>query len=181
MAILGTSICGVQLVKPMRHEDTRGEFCEAFRASWFSGGRQWVQWNVSRSKAGVLRGMHFHRLQTDYWWLADGSIRVGLVDLRPESLTVRQATCLELDSDDPMGLIIPPGVLHGYRALRDAVVMYLMDQEYSGADEYGVRWDDPALGLPDDWRAGPPPVLSPRDAAAPTLGEVLGQHGRSAH
>ena len=47
--------------------------------------------------------MHFHRLQTDYWWLADGSIRVGLVDLRPESLTVRQATCLELDSDDPMG------------------------------------------------------------------------------
>jgi hypothetical protein len=59
----------------------------------------------------------------------------------------------------------PPGVCHGYKILADATVMYLVDVEYTGKDEYGVRWNDPALGLPADWYGGPSPqspVAMPR-------------------
>jgi dTDP-4-dehydrorhamnose 3,5-epimerase len=164
-----TAIDGVQLVQPTIHADDRGWFCEIFRASWFPGERRWVQWNVSRSQTGVLRGLHYHFRQTDYWYLVEGSLLVALVDLRPTSVTHRQALCLELDGRTAQGLIIPPGVLHGYRTLRDATLMYLLDQEYDGADEHGVRWSDPDLGLPSVWYGGVAPVLSDRDAKAPTL------------
>lgn len=169
LRILDTSIRGVQLTELVLRADERGTFAEAFRASWFPGERRWVQCNVSRSKAGVLRGMHFHRRQTDYWLVVEGTLQVGLVDLRVGSPSHRQAICLELDGSDPRGLIIPAGVLHGYRATRDATVMYLMDQEYDATDEFGVRWDDQALGLPEAWYAGPRPTLSPRDTSAPLL------------
>ncbi|MFI5378442.1 MAG: dTDP-4-dehydrorhamnose 3,5-epimerase family protein [Tepidisphaerales bacterium] len=173
METIATAIDGVRLATLTSHADARGSFCEAFRASWFGGGRSWVQWNVSRSNAGVLRGLHFHRLQTDYWFVVDGLLQVALVDLRPDSISHRQALCLELDGAVPSGLIIPPGVVHGYRALRDTTLMYLLDREYNGSDECGVRWDDPALGLAESWYAGPKPVLSARDAAAPMLHEAI--------
>jgi dTDP-4-dehydrorhamnose 3,5-epimerase len=174
-ALLATALDGVQLVRPTLHGDSRGLFYEAFRASWFAGDRRWVQWNVSRSAAGVVRGLHFHRRQTDYWLVVEGRMRVALVDVRPDSPTRRQAVCVELDGAEPQGLIIPPGVLHGYRALRDLTVLYLLDQEYDSTDEYSVRWNDPALGLPAVWYEGPAPTLSPRDAGAPPLAEQLGR------
>ena len=173
MPLIDTAIAGVQLLKPTCFQDGRGFFFEAFRASWFAGDRRWVQWNVSRSNAGVLRGLHFHRRQTDYWLVVDGSAQVALVDARNSSPTYRHAICLTLDIADPQGLIIPPGVLHGYRAVRDATVMYLLDQEYDASDEHGVRWDDRELGLPEAWYVGPTPVLSPRDANAPTWAEAM--------
>jgi dTDP-4-dehydrorhamnose 3,5-epimerase len=172
--ILHTAITGVQLVKPIRRADGRGLFFEAFRASWFNGDHCWVQWNVSRSNAGVLRGMHFHLKQTDYWQVVEGGILIGLVDLRRSSPTHRRTVCLEIDSSDGPGLLIPPGVLHGYRSLRDSAVMYLLDQEYTGADEYAVRWDDADLALPRTWYSQSAPVLSARDAAAPLLSAVGG-------
>ncbi|MGA2500049.1 MAG: dTDP-4-dehydrorhamnose 3,5-epimerase [Tepidisphaeraceae bacterium] len=173
METIATAIDGVRLVRLACHADARGSFCEAFRASWFGGDRPWVQWNFSRSKAGVLRGLHFHRQQTDYWFVVDGLLQVALVDLRPDSISHRQSLCMELDGAVPSGLIIPPGVVHGYRALRHTTMMYLLDQEYNGADEYGVRWNDRALGLPESWYGGPQPVLSSRDAAAPMLHEAI--------
>jgi len=168
-----TSLPGVLLANLSPHDDDRGTFAEIFRASWFPGDRRWVQWNVSRSRAGVLRGLHFHLQQTDYWFLVEGSLLVALVDLRPNSPSYRRALCLEMHTGVPQGVIIPPRVLHGYRALRDVTTMYLIDRDYSGGDEYGVRWDDPDLGLPETWRGGPPPLLSPRDAGAPSLADVL--------
>ena len=165
-------IDGVKLIKLKVFGDLRGGFYEAFRASWMGEQQRWVQWNVSMSAANVVRGLHFHKLQTDYWLVPTGKIQVALVDLRPHSPTKRVARCVMLDSADPQGLCIPPGVLHGYRILEAATVMYLVDVEYTGKDEYGVRWNDPALGLPSQWYDGVSPTLSSRDAAAPMLADL---------
>jgi dTDP-4-dehydrorhamnose 3,5-epimerase len=169
---LAVGIDGVKLIKLKVFGDPRGGFYEAFRASWLSDRQQWVQWNVSMSAANVVRGLHFHKLQMDYWLVPTGKIQVALVDLRPNSPTARLAKCVTLDSADPHGLSIPPGVLHGYRILEAAMVMYLVDVEYTGKDEYGVRWNDPALGLPSQWYGGVSPTLSSRDAAAPMLADL---------
>lgn len=160
---------GVRLFNLKVHGDDRGYFFEAFRASWLKGQNPIAQWNVSRSSAGVVRGLHFHRLQSDYWLVPEGHARVALVDLRSKSPTYKKALCLELKTSERQGLLIPPGVLHGYRLLQDSTVMYLVDVEYTGKDEYGVRWNDPALGLPKYWYEGPAPTLSNRDATAPFL------------
>lgn len=149
--------------------DSRGGLYEAFRASWIKSRFEVTQWNVSRSAAGVVRGLHYHRLQTDYWLVPDGHVRVALVDMRPKSPTHRKALCLELNSTQPQSLLIPPGVLHGYAILKEATVMYLVNVEYTGEDEYGVRWNDPALGLPAVWYDLPSPTLSNRDMTAPML------------
>jgi dTDP-4-dehydrorhamnose 3,5-epimerase len=170
---IDVGIDGVKLIKPKVFGDGRGYFFEAFRTSWFGGDWRPVQWNVSRSAANVVRGLHYHKLQTDYWHVPDGFARAALVDLRPHSPTFRKATCVDLKSDDPSCLMIPPGVLHGYRIVKDATVMYLVDVEYTGKDEYGVKWNDPALGLPASWTDGPPPTLSNRDTVAPMLADAV--------
>jgi len=164
-----TGIDGATLFVPKVFGDDRGAFFEAFRASWMTPARPMVQWNISRSAAGVVRGLHYHRLQSDYWLVPDGRIRVALVDLRPKSPTHKKALCLELAGDKAGALIIPPGVLHGYAIIEKATVMYLVDVEYTGGDEFSVRWSDPALGLPPEWYQIPSPTLSNRDSAAPML------------
>ena len=161
-----TGIDGALLFTPKIFGDDRGAFFEAFRASWLAPAKPMVQWNISRSAAGVVRGLHYHRLQSDYWLVPAGHIRVALVDLRPKSPTHRKGVCLELRDNKPQGLLIPPGVLHGYSIIRDATVMYLVDVEYTGKDEYGVRWNDPALAIP--WPIADP-ILSERDRALPCL------------
>ena len=166
---VSTEIEGVKIFNLKVLGDDRGHFFEAFRASWLTPPRGAVQWNISRSSAGVVRGLHFHRLQSDYWFVPDGHLRVALADLRTKSPTYKKAFCVELKTSERQGLLIPPGVLHGYRLLQDSTVMYLVDVEYTGKDEYGVRWNDPALGLPKYWYEGPAPTLSNRDATAPFL------------
>jgi dTDP-4-dehydrorhamnose 3,5-epimerase len=172
MSESAVGIDGVKLIKLKVFGDQRGAFYEAFRASWMGDQKRWVQWNVSSSAANVVRGLHFHKLQTDYWLVPAGKIQVALVDLRHGSPTARAAQCVMLDGADPHGLCIPPGVLHGYRIIESATVMYLVDVEYTGKDEYGVRWNDPALGLPAQWYGAPAPTLSPRDAGAPMLADL---------
>jgi len=164
-----TDIDGAMLYLPKVYGDGRGSFFEAYRQSWMTTAFKVAQWNVSRSTAGVVRGLHYHRLQTDYWFVPEGHVRVALVDLRPKSSTYRKAMCLDLRSDQPRTLLIPPGVLHGYAIVTAASVMYLVDVEYTGADEYGVRWNDPALGLPREWYDVAEPTLSNRDQIAPML------------
>jgi dTDP-4-dehydrorhamnose 3,5-epimerase len=176
--ILEVEIDGVKLFKPKVFGDGRGAFFEAFRASWINADRQrWVQWNISKSAGNVVRGLHFHKLQTDYWLVTSGKIQVALVDLRAKSPTFQTSRCLILDAVDPTGLLIPPGVVHGYKILDEATVMYLVDVEYTGKDEYGVCWNDPALKLPPSWYDGPTPTLSNRDAAAPLLADLKERPG----
>ena len=166
-------IDGAKLTKLMVREDERGWFIEAFRASWFAEQRQrWMQWNVSHSAGCVVRGLHFHKLQTDYWHVVAGKLEVALVDLRPKSPTYKAAKCITLDAAEPQGIYIPPGVLHGYKTRKNATMMYLVDMEFTGKDEFGVRWNDPALELPKSWYDGPEPSVSERDANAPLLKDL---------
>lgn len=164
-------IAGVRLFTLVRHPDHRGWFAEGYRASWLSGARPVVQGNVSFSRAGVLRGLHFHRAQADWWTVLAGSAFVGLFDLRSGSPTQGLGLGLRLDAAEELrGLYIPPGVAHGFYAERDLLLHYLVDAEHTGADEHGVAWDDPGLGI--GWPEASP-ITSERDRSNPPLSEVL--------
>ena len=165
------SIAGVLRAELRAAEDERGAFRETFRRSWFPD-VDWseLQQNHSSSRAGVLRGLHFHRQQLDYWYPASGRLRVGLADLRQDSPTFRAGALLELDADAPSGLLIPPGVAHGFYALSDCVLLYIVNRDYRGADdEFGLAWDDVEFKL--EWGATAP-LLSARDANNPQFTEL---------
>jgi dTDP-4-dehydrorhamnose 3,5-epimerase len=159
-------IAGVVVVRLAAHEDARGRFVETFRKEWFPGAREMVQANLSWSKAGVLRGLHYHLTQADLWFVVSGQVRAGLVDLRASSPTRGATALLTMGAEPPTAVYIPPGVAHGFYADVETCVAYLVDVGYDGTDEHGVRWDDPALGL--DWGVTSP-ILSPRDQANPPL------------
>ena len=164
-------IVGVVPVVLASHPDDRGSLTEVYRGSWLPGAEPMVQANLSRSRAGVLRGMHFHRRQADFQVFVDGVASVGLFDLRGGSPSEGRSASVAVDATaGGMGLYIPPGVAHGFCAVTQVTLMYLVDREFSGEDEHGVAWDDPGLGI--DWPV-PSPVLSARDRRNPSLAEVL--------
>lgn len=100
-------IPGVINVQLRPFADERGRFIELFRKEWFPQ-RDWsnVQSNRSESKVGVLRGLHYHFNQVDYWYVVSGRIRVGLADLRRSSISYRRTTTIDLDAADNRGLFI---------------------------------------------------------------------------
>lgn len=158
-------IADAKLVDLKPFGDDRGRFTETFRTEWFPE-RAWtqIQSNRSDSSAGVLRGLHYHFRQVDYWYVLQGRIRVGLADLRLSSPTYGASMALDIDGAVPQGLLIPVGVAHGYFALTAATIIYVVDQFYNGSDEMGVAWNDPALAVP--WNITDP-VLSDRDRQNP--------------
>ena len=150
--------------------DARGRFMETFRAEWFpqvSWAR--LQCNRSDSQAGVLRGLHYHFNQVDYWCVTAGSIRAGLFDLRPSSPSYLQSATIDMGGEDLLGLYIPVGVAHGFAALTACTLLYVVNNYYDGADEYGVAWDDPRANI--DWGIAAP-RLSQRDQANPRLADI---------
>jgi dTDP-4-dehydrorhamnose 3,5-epimerase len=164
-------IAGVRVVDLTTISDARGGFMEVFRQDWFPDVPPMVQCNLSRSRPGVLRGMHFHRRQADYWCVLEGRGLVALYDLRSGSPTEREGHQLEIDATrEPRGIYIPPGVGHGFFAHSDLALQYLVDRAFDGTDEFGFAWNDP--DLPIRWPAGDP-ILSERDSAAPALADVL--------
>jgi dTDP-4-dehydrorhamnose 3,5-epimerase len=167
---MGVTIDGVKVLDLEVHADVRGSFVEFYRGSWLAADRPALQGNVSRSTAGTLRAMHFHRLQWDYWFALSGEAFVALVDLRSGSPTEHATSTLRLSGETPRGLFIPPGVAHGFLATTDLVLEYLVDRYFDGTDEWGIAWDDPALGI--DWPAADP-ILSDRDRSNPSLAEAL--------
>jgi dTDP-4-dehydrorhamnose 3,5-epimerase len=164
-------IDGVLLFPLVSHPDDRGSFTEDYRRSWIAGGREMVQGNISSSKATVLRGLHFHRAQADWWTFYTGAAVIGLYDLRAGSPTEGVGLALRLDTAEGLrGLYIPRRVAHGFYAVRDVLLHYMVDTYYTGADEFGIAWNDPGLGI--DWTATEP-ILSDRDRTNPSLEEVL--------
>ena len=154
-------ISGVHHVRFETFTDDRGVFRETFRMEWFP----YVDWscmqsNRSDSEANVLRGLHFHHHQFDYWLNPRGEIRVALCDLRSSSGTFKSVEIVQMSADSMRGLLIPPGVAHGFFALTEATVTYLVSKYYDGTDEHGVAWDDPELGVP--WGVDDP-LVSTRD------------------
>jgi len=163
-------IRGVRFVRLQEFRDERGRFLETFRKEWFPE-RRWdvVQANWSESRQGVLRGLHYHFRQVDYWYPAAGKIRIALVDLRKSSPTRLVQEVLDVAAEDAMGVFVPVGVAHGFHALTDATLTYLVDGYYDNSDELGVAWNDPALKV--GWGVENA-VLSPRDQANPLLKDI---------
>ena len=168
------AIAGVYVVDPVVHGDERGFFVETYRREWFPQGREMVQGNRGDRQAGALVGLHYHLHQADYWYVPAGRARVVLHDLRTGSPTDGRTLVLDLGRDDRgshshRGVFIPPGVAHGFAALTDMTITYLVDGYYNPADELGVRWDDPAVDA--DWGVADP-VLSDRDRKNPLRSEI---------
>ncbi|HEX2090433.1 MAG TPA: dTDP-4-dehydrorhamnose 3,5-epimerase family protein [Actinomycetota bacterium] len=160
---------GVVVVDLTWHADDRGSVAEVYRQSWLPGPGGVVQANLSISLPGVLRGLHFHREQSDYWIPVTGTAFVGLFDLRRGSPTAGAKAELRIGDEARRALFIPPGVAHGFYAESDLRLLYFVDAYYTGKDEFGVAWDDPEVGI--DWPSREP-VLSERDRANPALQEI---------
>jgi dTDP-4-dehydrorhamnose 3,5-epimerase len=140
------------------------------------GGISFVQSNLSVSSPGVLRGLHLHRRQLDYWVVTAGVAFVALVDVRPMigggERPIVETHVAEADTS----VSIPTGVAHGFLALEALELVYFVTNEYDGSDEHGFAWDDPLAAVP--WPAVPGsgsgrPILSPRDLANPSLTELV--------
>jgi len=167
-------LSGVRYGAVARHVDERG----AFRELWRAGDDQpFVQANLSSSAVGVLRGLHLHRRQVDYWVVSAGRAFLALVDLRPlldGSAHRPSVETRELGADD--WVVIPEGVAHGFMALEPLELLYLVTNFYDGSDELGVAWDDPAVAI--TWPGGPAkndgrPIVSERDATNPRLTDLV--------
>src|SRR5947207_883685 len=99
---------------------------------------------------------HIHKVQTDWWYVASGVLKVGLHDTRPDSPTYRVTdTLLMGDHQKPIVLRIPPGVAHGCRVIGGPVnLFYVTSHVYDPNDEGRIPHDDPEIGF--DWTAAPP-------------------------
>ena len=157
-------IKGVFVVVPDVHGDPRGRFIEIYRREWFPHGREMLQGNRGDRRARAIVGLHYHLHQADYWYVPFGRAQVILHDLREGGPTDGATLGLELSDENHLGVLIPPGVAHGFAALTDMTITYLVDGYYNPADELGVAWDDPDVDA--DWGVTDP-VLSGRDQTNP--------------
>jgi dTDP-4-dehydrorhamnose 3,5-epimerase len=150
---------GIQLIPLRRFEDERGWFCELRRESRLP--KRTVQTNVSFSRRGVIRGLHYHeRGQDDLFACLQGTARVVVLD-RQTGETFTQ----DIGDENPVAVYIPGHYAHGFEALSDLLFCYHVTEEYDPADpdENEVPWDDPRVR--DLWSTRSP-ILSKRDAAA---------------
>jgi dTDP-4-dehydrorhamnose 3,5-epimerase len=138
------------------HHDDRGYFREIIRVTdgFFPEG--FGQWSHSLMFNGVIKAWHFHKIQTDFFYVCSGVLRVGLCDLRPESVTYKQTMDFLMgDFQTPRIVKIPPGIAHGVKAIQGPVnLFYLMSHTYNPDDEIRLAYNDPQIDF--DWLAGPP-------------------------
>ena len=176
MRIIPTRLDGPILIEPTVHGDARGFFLESYRANvWADHGVDdvFVQDNHSRSRRGVLRGMHLSigEGQAKLVRCARGAILDVVVDLRRNSLTWMEWEAVELDDSAARQLYIPVGFAHGFCVLSEvADVTYKCSTYYDPAIERGFRHDDPDVAI--DWPQDIELLVSQRDREAPLLREI---------
>ena len=164
----------VVFITPEIFSDDRGMFIETWRKEWIPSGREMVQSNRADRKSGSLVGLHYHLFQSDYWYVPAGSVQVILYDLREGSPTVGNLISAYLGvlpngEHNHQGIYIPPGVAHGFAALSDMTITYLVDSYYNPEDELGVAWNDPDINAP--WNLVEP-TISERDSLNPLLSSI---------
>jgi dTDP-4-dehydrorhamnose 3,5-epimerase len=152
------TVAGVLRLPLRRYEDERGWFCELRRDSALP--RPTVQTNLSFSRKGVIRGLHYHeRGQDDLFVCLQGTARVVVLD-RETGATFTE----DIGDDNPVAIYVPGHKAHGFEALTDVLFCYHVTEEYDpdDPDEHGIPWnDDRVVHL---WST-PTPILSARDAA----------------
>lgn len=175
MKVVQTELPGVILIEPVVHGDERGFFVETFHVQRYlelAGiAPQFVQDNHSRSRRGVLRGLHLQttRPQGKLVRVARGEVFDVAADIDPKSPTFGRWVGALLSDANQHQLFIPPGYAHGYVVLSDlADFEYKCTDFYHPASEAGVVWNDPDLAI--EWPLDNP-LLSAKDRALPTLSE----------
>lgn len=175
MRVLDTSLPGVRLIEPAVHRDSRGFFLESYHERRYTEAgivARFVQDNYSRSDQHTVRGLHaqLKAPQAKLMRVVVGAIFDVAVDIRVGSPTFGRWFGVTLSSDNFKQLFIPGGFAHGFVVISDyAELEYKCSAFYDPADEISIRWDDPAIGI--QWPVTAP-ILSARDASAPTLAEA---------
>jgi dTDP-4-dehydrorhamnose 3,5-epimerase len=174
------AIAGVLELVPKRFGDDRGYFCEVYNRQRFGEETGtaigFVQTNQSLSAdKATLRGLHFQAppfAQTKLVWVVRGAVFDVAVDIRLKSPTYGKWASALLSAEKGNQILVPAGFAHGFLTLEpDTIVQYQVDNPYAPAQDRGIRWDDPEIGI--DWPlAGAVPTLSKRDAVFPRLGEI---------
>lgn len=174
---------GLVVVQPRVLRDSRGYFLETWRETAFAAaglGLGFVQENQSRSRKGVLRGLHYQvaHPQGKLVRVVCGEAFDVAVDLRRGSATFGRWAAVILSGELQNQLYIPPGFAHGFLALSDeAVCAYSCTELYHPEDEAGIRWDDPTIGI--EWpELGIAPILSDKDRGLPAFDRGLGRFGK---
>lgn len=170
-----TNIDGVFIIEPCVFGDSRGYFMETYRESdFFEVGinNVFVQDNQSKSKKGVLRGLHFQKLhpQAKLVRVLEGEVFDVAVDLRKGSPTYGKYTGVVLSAENKRMFLIPRGFAHGFVVLSEtATFIYKCDDIYHPEDEGGIAWNDPDIGIA--WPYDGEVLLSGKDKKHPLLKE----------
>jgi dTDP-4-dehydrorhamnose 3,5-epimerase len=176
MEIIKTKFEGLVEIIPPVYKDDRGWFYEFYKEEPFHKlgiTYRFNQENLSFSKKGVVRGMHFQLApwqQAKLVSVLQGKVLDIAVDLRKGSPTFGQSFSLILDSEKRNMLMVPEGFAHGFAALEDSLFLYKTSNLYSKEHECGIVWSDPDLGI--EWPFENP-ILSEKDQKLPTLQELL--------
>ncbi len=174
MKPLPTSLSGPVLLAPAVHGDERGFFVETYRLSALPEldiPVQFVQDNHSRSRQGIVRGMHFQPGQAKLVRCARGSILDVVVDIRRGSPDFGRWEGVKLDDTEHHQLFVPDGFAHGFCVLSEvADVTYKVSTYYDPGAERGFAYNDPAVGI--EWPDTGTLIVSERDRQAPALAEI---------
>ena len=178
MQVDETKVPGAWVFTPRQFPDPRGVFLEWFKATVLEGavGHPLTvkQANHSASSRGTLRGVHFADVppgQAKYVYCTRGAVLDVVVDIRVGSPTFGVSDAVRLDDVDRRGIYLSEGLGHAFLALTDdANVTYLCSEPYNPGHEHGIHPLDPELALP--WPTDLEPLLSEKDAAAPTLAQA---------
>ena len=180
MKVIPTAIADVLILEPKVFGDNRGYFLESWNAQKFNDvighNVTFVQDNHSRSRQGVLRGLHFQRIQPQgkLVRVSQGRVYDVAVDIRRESPTYGQHVGVELSSDNQRQLWIPPGLAHGFLVLSESAdFLYKTTDYYHPTSEGALLWNDPALDI--DWplhEIEGAPMLTEKDSAGLPLKQL---------
>ena len=171
-----TSIDGVVVIEPKKYGDNRGYFMETYKKADFDAAGlvyDFVQDNQSKSKAGVLRGLHFQKTypQAKLVRCIEGEVFDVAVDLRKGSKTYGKWEGVTLSSEKGNQFMIPRGFAHGFVVLSEtATFCYKCDELYHPEDEGGIMWDDKEVGIVWPYRGEI--ILSEKDKLHPSLNEL---------
>ena len=178
MEVIATAIPEVKIIEPKVFGDARGYFFEAWNEEKYRAAGidcHWVQDNESRSRFGVLRGLHWQAApytQAKLVRVMEGAVLDVAVDIRRGSPTFGKHVAVELSSDNKRQLFVPRGFAHGFAVLSESVLFaYKCDNLYMPSHERGMAFNDPALGI--DWRVTLDEyILSDKDRKNPLFADA---------
>ena len=178
MKVIKTAIEDVVIIEPDVYGDSRGYFFESYSQKKFDEQVRpirFIQDNESKSKYGVLRGLHYQKgkcAQSKLVRVIKGRVLDVAVDIRKGSPTFGKYVAVELTEDNHRQLFVPRGFAHGFSVLSEEVIFqYKCDNLYAPESEGAIAWNDPDIGI--DWQLPADDVLlSAKDAVHPMLKDV---------